>query len=198
MALSFRTSQLLRLLDRMRAGDRAAEDELLRQVEDRLKRLAGRMLRSFPAVSRWEETSDVLQEASPRLLRALREVRPDSTRKFFALAGVEIRRVLLDLARHYRQLNALHHSAGVADSAGTPAHEPQDPAPSLHELEQWGEVHRKIDELPEHEREVVDLHFYQGLTKAEVAQQLGVNVRTVQRLWNAALQRLHRGDKPGT
>jgi RNA polymerase sigma-70 factor (ECF subfamily) len=198
MAQSFRTSQLLRLLDRMRAGDRAAEDELLRQVEDRLKRLARRMLQSFPAVRRWEETSDVLQKGSLRLLRALQAVRPESTQQFFALASQHMRYALLDLTRHYRQLNALHHSDGVADSADTPAHEPLDPAPSLDELEQWCEVHRKIDELPRQEREVVDLLFYQGLTKAEVAEQLGVNVRTVQRLWNAALQRLHRGDKPGT
>jgi RNA polymerase sigma-70 factor (ECF subfamily) len=193
MALSFRTSQLLRLLDRMRAGDRAAEDELLRQVEDRLKRLARKMLRSFPAVRRWEETSDVVQNGSLRLLRALQAVRPQSTQHFFALASKHMRYELLDLTRHYRQLNALHQSNGVADSASTPAHEPLDPAPSLDELEQWCEVHRKIDELPEQEREVVDLHFYQGLTKAEVAELLGVNVRQVQRLWNAALQRLHRG-----
>jgi RNA polymerase sigma-70 factor (ECF subfamily) len=182
----------------MRAGDRAAEDELLRQVEDRLKRLARRMLRGFPAVSRWEETSDVLQKGSLRLLRALQAVRPESTQQFFALASQHMRYALLDLTRHYRQLNALHQSDGVADSAGMPAHEPLDPAPSLDELEKWCEVHRKIDELPEQEREVVDLHFYQGLTKAEVAEQLDVNVRTVQRLWNAALQRLHRGDKSGT
>jgi hypothetical protein len=40
MALSFRTSQLLRLLDRIRAGDRAAQDELFRHLGDRLERLA--------------------------------------------------------------------------------------------------------------------------------------------------------------
>jgi DNA-directed RNA polymerase specialized sigma24 family protein len=44
----------------------------------------------------------------------------------------------------------------------------------------------------------MDLHFYQGLTKGEVAELLGVDVRTVQRHWNAALLRLHRRDKPGT
>jgi DNA-directed RNA polymerase specialized sigma24 family protein len=46
----------------MRAGDRAAENDLFLQVQDRLKRLARRMLRSFPAVRRLEQTSDVLQD----------------------------------------------------------------------------------------------------------------------------------------
>jgi RNA polymerase sigma factor (sigma-70 family) len=67
-------------------------------------------------------------------------------------------------------------------------------------LEEWCEFHRQIDGLPEEEREVVDLHFYQGLTKAQVAELLDVDVRTVQRRWNAALTRLHpppRTDQPG-
>jgi RNA polymerase sigma-70 factor (ECF subfamily) len=197
MALSFQTSQLLGLADRMRAGDQAAADELFRRVGDRLERLARKMLRGFPAVQRWEQTPDVLQNASLRLLRALREVRPDSTRKFFTLAGKHLRYELLDLKRHYGPMNVVHHTDGVADHSGTPAHEPMDPAPSLDDLEKWCEFHRQIDELPEEEREVVDLHFYQGLTKAEAAEILGVHVRTIQRLWNAALQRLRRGDMPG-
>jgi RNA polymerase sigma-70 factor (ECF subfamily) len=122
----------------------------------------------------------------------LQEVRPDSTRKFFALAGVQIRRELLDLKEHYygrRGMGAHHHSGGPDDSDG-PAPEPVDPAPSLDELEEWCAFHRQIDGPPEEEREVVDLHFYQGLTKAEAAELLGVDVRTVQRRWNAALHRL--------
>src|SRR5262245_35729 len=119
MALSFRTSQLLGLVDRMRAGDEAAADELFRRLGDRLERLARKMLRGFPAVRRWEQTPDVLQKASLRLLRALQKVRPDSTRAFFALAGKHMRYELMDLKRHYRAVNALHHTDGAAASAGT-------------------------------------------------------------------------------
>jgi RNA polymerase sigma-70 factor (ECF subfamily) len=198
MALSFQTSQLLGLVDRMRAGDQTAADELFRRVGDRLERLARKMLRSFPAVQRWEQTPDVLQNAALRLLQALQKVRPDSTRIFFALAGKHLRFELLDLKRHYGPINVVHHTDGVAAGrAGTPAHEPVDAAPSPDDLEKWCEFHRQIDELPEEECEVVDLHFYQGLTKGEAAEILSVHVRTIQRLWNAALQRLRRGDQPG-
>jgi RNA polymerase sigma-70 factor (ECF subfamily) len=190
MSLSFRTSQLLRLLDRMRAGDRAAEDELFRYLGGRLERLAGKMLRGFPAVRRWAGSDDVLQNASLRLLRALQEVRPGSSAQFFGLAAKEIRRELLDLKRHYcgpEGMGAHHHT----DRPGTPARDPVDPAPGHDELEEWCEFHRQVAGLPEEERAVVDLLFYQGLSKAEAAELLEVDVRTVQRRWNAALQRLH-------
>jgi RNA polymerase sigma-70 factor (ECF subfamily) len=181
----------------MRAGDATAADELFRHVGERLRRLARKMLRGFPTVRRWEETSDVVQKASLRLLQALGKVRPDSTRGFFTLASKHMRYVLLDLNKHYQKVNALHHSDGIAGRSGTPAHEPLDPAPSLDELEEWCLVHTQIDKLPKEERAVVDLHFYQGLSKGDAAEILGVHIRTVQRLWNAALQRLHaprRGD----
>jgi RNA polymerase sigma-70 factor (ECF subfamily) len=184
----------------MRAGDPAAADELFRRLGERLERLARKMLRGFPAVRRWEGTGDVLQNASLRLLQALRKVRPDSTRTFFALAGKHLRYELMDLTRHYRAVNAVHHCDGVAGSSGTPAHEPVDPAPGWDELEEWCDLHRQIDGLPEEEREVVDLVFYQGLTKAEAAELLGADVRTIQRRWNAALSHLHpapRTSRPG-
>jgi hypothetical protein len=71
MAESFRTSQLHRLLERFRAGDRAAWEEMHCHVGARLEALARRMLRGFPEVRRFEATPDVLQNATVRLLRAL-------------------------------------------------------------------------------------------------------------------------------
>src|SRR5262245_13193854 len=88
-------------LGRMRAGDAAAREEMLRGVCNRLERLAHRMLRRFPRVQRWVQTDDVLQSALMRLLRALETVQPASVRDFFGLAAEQMRRELLDLARHF-------------------------------------------------------------------------------------------------
>ena len=55
-----------------------------------------------------------------------------------------------------------------------------------------GSLHDHISDLPEDEREVVGLLFYQGLSQAEAAAVLGVAKRTVQRRWQAALLKLHR------
>ena len=70
-------------------------------VCERLQTLAHVMLRDYPRVKRWEETADVLQNALIRLHRALQTVIPPSPRDFFRLATLQIRRELVDLARHY-------------------------------------------------------------------------------------------------
>ena len=83
------------------AGDSAVADELLRHVSDRLHRLTRQMLKGHPAVRRWAQTDDVLQGALLRLLRAVQNVHPSSMREFFGLATQQIRRELIDLARHF-------------------------------------------------------------------------------------------------
>src|ERR1051326_1878602 len=115
--VSFRTTQMHHWLERLRAGDLAARDELLRSVCPRLEHLARKMLRRYPSVQRWAETDDVLQNALLRLLRALQEVWPSSTREFLGLAAAQMRRELLDLARHFYgpQGEGAHHASQVGD-----------------------------------------------------------------------------------
>lgn len=187
------TEQLRHWLARMQAGDDQAREELLRHAGGRLERLTRKMLRRFPGVQRWAQTDDVLQNALLRLLRALREVQPDSTRAFFSLAGVQIRRELLDLARHYfGPRGAGAHHASNADASGHKPIEPADPTNDPSDLADWCELHEQVEKLPDEEREIVDLLFYQGLTQSAAASLLDINVRTVQRRWHAALLKLHR------
>ena len=61
--------------------------------------MAHRMMRRFPGIGRWSDTDDVLQNALIRLHRSLYVVRPESARKYYGLAAVELRRELLDLTR---------------------------------------------------------------------------------------------------
>src|SRR5437868_4264812 len=100
---ALRTEHLPDLLARWRQGDRAAADELIRRVAPRLEVLARQMLRRFPAVRGQQQTADVVQEASLRLLNALRAITPESTAHFFNLASLNVRRYLLELARQFRQ-----------------------------------------------------------------------------------------------
>src|SRR5262245_4056149 len=95
------TVQLNDWLERWRAGDLRARDELVQAALPRLELLARKMLRGFPNVRPLNDTQDVVQNAAVRLLRSLRQVNPPpaTTREFFGLAAAEIRRELLDLAR---------------------------------------------------------------------------------------------------
>jgi RNA polymerase sigma-70 factor (ECF subfamily) len=197
------TTLLQGCLDRMRAGDRSARDELFRRVCGRLERLTRKMLKGFPGVHRWAQTDDVLQNALVRLLRALDDVQPASVRAFFALSAEQIRRELLDLARHYygpQGAGANHASHSGQSDAGHPAYEKADNSHEPSALAAWCEFHRQVSELPADEREVVNLLFYQELTQAEAAGILKVTVRTVQRRWQSALLKLHqilKGQWPG-
>jgi RNA polymerase sigma factor (sigma-70 family) len=180
-------------LGRLRAGDRSVLDELIRHAGDRLQRLTRQMLHGYPGVKRWAQTDDVLQSALVRLLRALQAVQPASAREFFGLATEQVRRELLDLARHFygpEGQGANHATRHPGAGQGEPekpdlSHEPSS-------LAEWCELHEQIGALPEVQRDVVGLIFYQGLTQAEAAEVLNVAVRTVQRRWQAALLRLHR------
>lgn len=191
---SLHTTLLRRWVERIRAGDLSARDELLRATHDRLERLARKMLRGYPAVKRWEETGDLLQNAVLRLLHALREVEPTSVRDFFGLAAEQMRRELLDLARHYRvrQMQRLRCAADPeGSSAAATVLEPRAEAEDRDELEKWCAFHETVERLPVEEREVVGLIYYHGWTQSEVAEHLHMSKRSVQRHWSAAMLKLH-------
>lgn len=179
----FNTAVLNDLLARAKAGDAAARDDLIRRCARRLELLTRKMLKGFPGVRRYEETGDVFQNAVVRLVRALEAVTPGSTRDFFGLAAEQIRRELIDLARHYR-------GPMGPDRNLAPAPMPDAAAPAGDDLERWTAFHEAVHRLPAEEREVFMLTFYHGWTQVEIAELFGVDERTVRRRWQAAAGRL--------
>lgn len=196
---TFDTQMLQGCIDRWQAGDRGAADELLRGAEDRLNRLARKMCRGFPRVAGLAETEDVLNPALVRLLNTLRTLRPATTRDFFNLAGVHLRRELIDLARHFKNKVWVSLNPGPDDSAGPPgAGHPA--APVAEDLDHWVRFHEAVERLPAEEREVVGLVFYHGWTREQIAALFGRSVKTVTRRWQDACRNLRRmvdGQLPG-
>lgn len=187
--VEFDTIQLNDWVDQLRRGDVKAADELLRAAGRRLEILARQMLKRFPTVARWEETDDVLQNALVRLLRALDAVRPNSTREFFGLAGEQIRRELLDMARRYQGAHGLGRRQASkpqpADSS-TLGFDPVDPASRPDDLDLWAKLHESVERLPTLEREVFSLVFYHGWKQKDIAALLQIDERTVRRRWATA------------
>jgi RNA polymerase sigma-70 factor (ECF subfamily) len=182
------------LIVRLSQGDDAAFTALIRHNTVRLESLARHMLRGYPALRRWVETDDVLQNSFMRLMRALEKVEIESPRHFMALSALQIRRELIDLARHYfgpAGLAANHESHAGVDSNGRVNVDVADLSHEPSTLAQWCELHEQIGSLPDCEREAIDILYYDGLSQAEAAKMLGVSVRTVQRRWHSALLLLH-------
>ena len=175
------TTKLQHWLDLMRNGDDRGRTELCSHACERLRLLTRRMLRGYPLVRRWEQTDDVLQNAMLRLYRALADMTPDSLRHFYNLATLQIRRELLDLAKHHAR-NEDGQGKEPADVDGEPS-----------SLVEWSEFHALVETLPDEEREVFALVWYHDLSLAEAADVLGVSTRTVIRRWQAARIRLQKG-----
>ena len=91
------TTQLNQHLVDFSAGDDSAREQIIEHTCERLRLRTRQMLRSFPAVSRWSQTDDVLQNAMIRLHRSLVDVKPESPAQFYGLAGKQIRRELIAL-----------------------------------------------------------------------------------------------------
>jgi RNA polymerase sigma-70 factor (ECF subfamily) len=178
-ASSIATTWLQRQIERIRAGDRAAQDELVEAVAERMRRVAHRMLQGYPGVRAMADTSDVVQNSLLRLLAALRKVQPKSTRDFFQFAAYLTRQELIDLLRRCARRQAEVLPPAVVDPEPAPDH-----------LDAWLHFHEAVEELPPAEREVVSLAFYHGWTQAQIAEVVGVDVRTVRRYWAAGCLRL--------
>jgi RNA polymerase sigma factor (sigma-70 family) len=198
------TGALAELLDRARNGDAQARDDLIRRAQQRLKVLARKMLRGYPTVHRWEDTADVLQNAMIRLIRALEVVTPQNTREFFGLAAEQIRRELIDMARHYQGPlgHARNYRSGVVNKPDEKPAIPEvaESAPDPVELERWAALHIAVEKLPSEEREVFMLTFYHGWKQRRIAELFDVDERTVRRWWRAAGVRLQEtlgGQIPG-
>ena len=195
-------SGLQALIDRHARGDPRATEALIERSIERLRVLARHGLGRFPNVRRWEQTDDVLQGASRRLLRALQSVRPPTVRDFFNLCSELIRRELIDLHRHHfgPQGAARHHATPPPDDYGDDDRRrwlDGDPTgngrkPEIDAWLQRVELHERVQELPDDILEVVNLLWYQELTQDEAAAALDVSKKTVGRRWREAKIILHR------
>jgi RNA polymerase sigma factor (sigma-70 family) len=161
-------------------------DGLLERIalltHDRLLKLASGMLRRYPTLQGTMEAEDLLHETHARLYKALVNERPQTARHAFCLASRHIGWRLLELARK-------------GDSARRPQRsdfpeEPVDPSGGPPEILLRAEVLEHVAKLPELERQVIELLYFQGSTQEEAASILDVTSRTVRNYLTNAMNLL--------
>jgi len=191
MTNSDTSERIDRCLVRLQAGDPAARDDLLRHSRDRLCTLTRRMLWRFPNVRRWEETDDVLQQTLVRLDKMLGRLEVKTSQDFYRLAATNIRRLLIDYARHYDGALGLGANHATPDAADRDFERPPAKiAPEAETLVGWAEFHERAGSLPDEEADVFGLLWYHELTQEEAALVLGISLSTLKRRWQSARVRL--------
>ena len=162
------------LIERVAEGDRDAFDELYRRYT---RSVLGLALRRLGDRGRAE---DALQDAFAAVWRSARTY--DASRGTGgAWLYTVARNSIVDSARR-RPEPVAELADRVDDGAGPPE---QAEASWL----AW-RVHRAIEDLPQHERPVIELAYWGGLSQSEVAEYLHVPLGTVKTRTRSALARL--------
>lgn len=171
--------EITRLLDSTRRGEADALDRLLEAIYPSMRAIAGNLMRAEREDHTLEPTA-LAHEAIIRLF--LRQDANFHDRgDVAAAAGREMRRLLIDHAR--RRL--AKRRGGGAETTEYSGFE----AAAHADLETWLTLDRLLEQLKLMDPrafEIVELRFFSGLSREEVAGRLGINVRTVQRDWETA------------
>lgn len=162
-----------RLLQAWRGGDRAALDRLLPVVYDELAGLAHNALRSERS-DHTLQTRALVHEAYIRLVDA--DIPFQDRAHFMAIAARTMRRVLVDYARsRVRQKRGGGAIRVDIDKADLPAPDDGLGILLLHDALE------RLASFDPRKAEIVELHFFGGLTYDETAAAVGISAATVDR-----------------
>ena len=153
------------------AGNNAAFEQLFRRYAPALLRVIGRQL-SSPG-----EANDLVQQTFLQLHRARRDFKPGARLRPWIFT------IALNLKReHFRRLRRRPEAPLELDGRNDPAILPEPPERAENERA----VRRALDRLPPDHREVIVLHWFEGLSFPEVSAVVGASVSAVK-------VRAHRG-----
>jgi RNA polymerase sigma factor (TIGR02999 family) len=161
------------LLTEWRSGQPQALDRLTPLVYDELRRLARSHMREERGGHTLQATA-VVHEAFLRLVQA--NVDLQDRGHFFALASRLMRRVLVD---HAKSRSRLKRNAGIRDLIA----EASGPATPLIEVNivALDEALESLLQLEPRLAQVIELHYFGGMTYDEIAAAVGASAATVHR-----------------
>jgi RNA polymerase sigma factor (TIGR02999 family) len=178
------TTNVTQLLLDWRAGKQEALDRLMPVVYDELRRLASRYMRRERSHHTLQTTA-LVNEAYLRMVDM--KVSWQDRAHFFAVAARLMRRLLVDHARaHHRAKRECNGEKVSLDDAAEISYKP---ASNLVALD---EALTQIATFDERKSDIVELHYFGGLSNDQVAEALGISRATVQRELRLAKAWLNR------
>jgi RNA polymerase sigma-70 factor, ECF subfamily len=186
-------ADVTRLLKEWRTGNQSALDELASMVYQELRRLASSHMRR----ERPDHTLQPTALINETYLRLMGQKNPDFTNRahFFGVASQLMRQILVEFARKHK---AVKRGSGAQKAN---LDEIAIGAPDRYEeVLQIDELLTRLGSFDERKAKVLELRYFGGLTREEVAEAMGLTLATVKRdltLAEAWLRREISGESSG-
>jgi RNA polymerase sigma factor (TIGR02999 family) len=167
-------------MSEFRQGDQGAAAQLVEHFYPELRRMAGRQMRQERPDHTLQATALVnelyLQLMQVKNLPPAGSDEESERRLFLGLAGFLMKRLLIHharpLSKKAEKIELAEHLAGATTAAA-----------DLLEVEQ---LLAKLAEMDAVLAQVVQLRVFDGLTREQIAERLGISVRSVARHWEFA------------
>lgn len=184
------TNDITQILQQWSAGDELAAQRLFPLIYDELRKRA----QSYMIRERENHTlqpTALVNEAFLKLIDQNR-INWQNRAHFFGVASTLMRQILVD---HARARSAEKRGEGtVSLSLNDVQVSIEERAADLVALD---EALEKLAEFDERKAKIVEMRFFGGLTEEEIAENLDISARTVQRDWKTARLWLYRELKAG-
>lgn len=180
------STEITRVLERVRLGDRAAMETLVDLVYGDLKRIAKRELGKERGDHTLQPTA-LVHETYLRLLGKSKTAW-ENRAHFFGAAATAMRHILVDHARATRaqRRGGGRQAVPIEETSAIAADETR-----LEEVLAVDEVLDRLEQISARQKTIVEMRFYAGCTEEEIAEMLQLSTRTVKREWAVARAWLH-------
>lgn len=184
----------LELLRAAKSGSRNAMNQIIRTCQPYLMAIANAEMETDLAAK--IGASDVVQTSMLSAQRCLGEFEGESREELLAWLRGILLKDLKQANRYYRAAKRnIHRESPMPDGRiGDPASGFIDigdsPSTAAALKEQETQLHRAIETLSEHEREVIKLRNWQRLSFAEIGERTNRSADAARKLWSRAIVRL--------
>ncbi len=167
------------LVSRSSKGQAGETDKLFSLMYEDLCRLAGKFLQNEPMRNRLSSSS-LVHQAYVRMVDQSR-INWQGKTHFFAIGATVMRRILVD---HARKVRSLKRGGGwerrqLTDEVTFQLNRDGDVVALDELLEVLAELHPR-------QEKIVELRFFGGMTMREIATEMGLGLRTVEKEWAMA------------